>query len=422
MKILTSSLAAGSLAALAFFGYKENNSIRSLFTAEAKVKTEVAVNVKKDIYIQSAEQLQQSAPVMANTKIIEITQQPATANFSENQSLVSNEAADKLNTTSVMPHSIVISYKQPNIISRTIDMSKLTKKLATAGISLNVNTENTAVDSTEMNEHTVAGTKLPEQEFKKVAQQKAIIAPALVAPKKLVTITNEEPAIAAMVKTAAHTTVAAEKTDINTDKAAVKANVSQDMNSFASSKQVDNGADTYSYSSLSENAEQLREFAETSGSNAEFAIIVNLAVKSGKKRFFVVALASNTIIKSGVVAEGSGDVYSTYEKRYSNEMGSMSSALGIYKIGKQTKTGLSYPLFGLQETNSNAVKNSIMLQASEEVPYEEKNQPLFKTNGSLSLSARFLKEISPMLNESTKPVLMWVYDSAADNQAAYSSK
>jgi len=189
---------------------------------------------------------------------------------------------------------------------------------------------------------------------------------------------------------------------------------------FAAVSLADNGIDNYSYASLSEETEQLREFAERSGGNTDFGIVVNLGIKSGKKRFFVVDLSSNTIVKSGVVAEGSGDVYAAYEKRYSNEPGSMASSLGIYKIGKRAKTALSYQLFGLQESNSNAEKRSIVLQASDEVPYEEINFPLLKTNGSLSLSGRFLKEISPMLNESIKPVLLWVYDSAADGQSLYS--
>ncbi|MFT3932073.1 MAG: murein L,D-transpeptidase catalytic domain family protein [Chitinophagaceae bacterium] len=189
---------------------------------------------------------------------------------------------------------------------------------------------------------------------------------------------------------------------------------------FSSLRQPDKGAESYSYMSVYDETEKMKDYAVNNGCNTEYALMVNLGMKSGKKRFFVIDLASNTIVKSGVVSEGNSE---GAEKKYSNEIGSTASSLGAYKIGKRVKNdaGFGYRLVGLQESNNNAVKRSMMLQATEDVPYDEINFPVLKTDGSLSLSNRFLTEISPLIDESSKPMLLWVYDPNADNQALYSA-
>jgi len=278
-----------------------------------------------------------------------------------------------------------------------------------------------STDSTGLNNSmaTINSSKA-EPENNSIQPEKIEVEPAYTMPGKKAGTAYEGSQAMATVKLPAGNINTFAKSTNKAEKVNQKITGANMSAAFAAVSLADNGIDNYSYASLSEETEQLREFAERSGGNTDFGIVVNLGIKSGKKRFFVVDLSSNTIVKSGVVAEGSGDVYAAYEKRYSNEPGSMASSLGIYKIGKRAKTALSYQLFGLQESNSNAEKRSIVLQASDEVPYEEINFPLLKTNGSLSLSGRFLKEISPMLNESIKPVLLWVYDSAADGQSLYS--
>ena len=79
----------------------------------------------------------------------------------------------------------------------------------------------------------------------------------------------------------------------------------------------------------------------------------------------------------------------------------------------------SYSLQGLQESNSNASKRGLLLQTTDDVPNEEIDLPALTTNGSLSLSAPFFKQISPLLDAGSKPVLLWVYDPAAQSQPLY---
>ncbi|HTL10620.1 MAG TPA: murein L,D-transpeptidase catalytic domain family protein [Chitinophagaceae bacterium] len=194
-----------------------------------------------------------------------------------------------------------------------------------------------------------------------------------------------------------------------------------DISSFSAIRQPDKGADSYSYATIYNGTEALRDLAVRNGNNTDYAIMVNLGIKTGKKRFFLVDLTSNTIIKSGIVAEGSGDMTAVAEKKYSNDLGSTSTALGVYSIGKRTSKD-AYRLQGLQETNSNAAKRGMLLQATEDVPSDEIAFPLIKTSGSLSLSPGFFKEISAVLNASTKPVLLWVYDPTAEAQSAVAQK
>ena len=412
MKPLSKCLAAGSVAALALFGYYESASIHSFFNPATKATT---INTNKtDVFSQSAEQLKQSASLIAEIK------------HSQNQAALVKTTADKANdevraepnTIDYLTHAVLPSYKNI-VLKKEIDISKLTKKMSATTVSINVKISQ-ATDSIGVNNSIATVNSQKAEVNNSIQPEKNEMEPAYSMPKKMAGTAYEGNQAMTTAKFPAGSINTFAKSAVKAEKLNQKMTGANMSAAFAAVSLADNGADNYSYASLSEGTEQLREFAERSGGNTDFGIIVNLGIKSGKKRFFVVDLSSNTIVKSGVVAEGSGDVYSAYEKRYSNEPGSMASSLGIYKIGKRAKTALSYQLFGLQESNSNAEKRSMVLQASEEVPYEEINFPLLKTNGSLSLSGRFLKEISPMLNESVKPVLLWVCDPAADGQSLYS--
>ncbi len=192
--------------------------------------------------------------------------------------------------------------------------------------------------------------------------------------------------------------------------------------SFAAAKQVDKGSDSYSYTALLEETQQLQDYASKNGYNTDYAIIANLGIKQGKKRFFVVDLNSMTILKNGIVAQGKGDSTNSFEKRYSNEIGSAASALGIYKIGRpERENNYLCKLYGLEETNSNAAKRNLTLQGSDLIPYSDNNYNIVNTDGSLSISSKFLKEISNILDQNEKPVLLWVFDPTAESHSFYSS-
>ena len=440
MKLLTKCLAAGSLAAIVLFTYKERFDIHTFFNAGTKAN-QAGANDKRDPLSPSAAPLQKTAPLILQAKTecssqnrIEPSIKPHYS--STKQLLVSdNVLAESNNTVDFLSHAVLRPYKNVGF-KKNIVTSKLIKKMSAETISMHLKTIIPSADSTALTalDNGIKAEKMPElialknsqpakQEISSLQQEKVEMEAPITVPQKMAGTAYEGGVIAISPKIPANINNTISKAETKSEKNSQKATNSVNIPEFASLKQADNGTDTYSYASLYDGTEKLKEYAASSGSNTDYAIIINLGIKSGKKRFFVIDFSTNTIVKSGIVAEGSGDVYSSYEKRYSNEIGSMASSLGIYKIGKRIKSNVnySYRLYGMQESNSNAFKRSMMLQGSEDIPYDEISLPLLKTDGSLSLSARLLKEISPMLDASAKPVLLWAYDPSTDSQPLYSA-
>ena len=191
---------------------------------------------------------------------------------------------------------------------------------------------------------------------------------------------------------------------------------------YAASRKIEKGADSYSYMLLYQKAEQLKAYAKAHHYSTRYGFILNMGMKSGKKRFFIIDLATMTIIKNGVVAHGRGDSRFTLEKRYSNEEGSNCTSLGIYKVGRSYRGifGKAYKLYGLENSNSNAYKRAIVLHSMHNIPEEEIDFPIFQTEGCPSVSPEFLDNLGSIINHSSKPVLMWIFDPASENEPLYS--
>ena len=181
--------------------------------------------------------------------------------------------------------------------------------------------------------------------------------------------------------------------------------------------QAEVGRESYSYTVLYDRAEKIKAYAVRKGYDTSYAFMIDMGMKSGRKRFFVMDLNTMTIIKRGMVAHGRGNSSFTFNKTYSNTSGSNCTSLGIYKVGASYKGtyGLSYKLFGLENTNSNAYKRSIVLHGLSCVPYDESEFAISQSEGCPSLSPAFLKEISPIINSRSKPMLMWIYDPLAES-------
>jgi hypothetical protein len=186
---------------------------------------------------------------------------------------------------------------------------------------------------------------------------------------------------------------------------------------YASTRATEAGRDTYSYSLLYDRAERIKAYAARKGYDTSYAFMIDMGMKSSKKRFFVMDLNTMTIVKRGMVAHGRGSSSFTFNKRYSNTAGSNCTSLGIYKIGAQYKGsyGLSYKLIGLESSNSNAFNRSIILHGMSCIPYDESDAPICQSEGCPSLSPAFLKEITPIISSRQKPMLMWIYDPLAES-------
>lgn len=159
-------------------------------------------------------------------------------------------------------------------------------------------------------------------------------------------------------------------------------------------------------------AKKLAAMANKGEYNNEYAFLLDMSVKSNKYRFFIVNLKTMRIEKSALVAQGRGKENLNLDKEYSNKPNSNCSSLGMYKIGKSYEGafGHSYRLHGLESTNNNALKRFIVLHAMGTVPDMETNFPIWQSEGCPSVSPKVLERIGNMIDNSKKPILMWMYD------------
>ncbi|MEO5681905.1 MAG: murein L,D-transpeptidase catalytic domain-containing protein [Chitinophagaceae bacterium] len=171
------------------------------------------------------------------------------------------------------------------------------------------------------------------------------------------------------------------------------------------------GTEKYEAETLQQKINRIKKFAAENNYDTAVAFFIDMRVKSGKERFFVVNLASNTIFKKALAAHGKGNKKFTFDRKFSNDEGSNCTSLGIYKIGKAYTGafGLSYKLYGLNKTNNNALKRYVVLHAMGSIPDEESKWPITQTEGCPAVSPAFLHELAPLLDNAEKSVLLYIY-------------
>lgn len=174
------------------------------------------------------------------------------------------------------------------------------------------------------------------------------------------------------------------------------------------SKLVDNSPFHFKQESLNDFFDKNQQY------NTEISMFVDLGRPSNKKRFFVYNHLIEKTILSALVTHGSCNGTSAQiGSKYSNTESSYCSSLGKYKIGKSYygKFGLAYKLHGLEESNSNAFNRFIVLHSHSCVPNRERTLPICTSQGCPTVSPDFLDRISPIIDNSDKPILLWLYDS-----------
>lgn len=151
----------------------------------------------------------------------------------------------------------------------------------------------------------------------------------------------------------------------------------------------------------------------SSGSyNSKIAFLVDMRIKSGKNRFFVYNLENNTIIDQGLVANGAGSETAVKgELKFSNEPNSKSTSLGRYAIGKSYRGifGKAYLLKGLDQTNSNAAKRTIVLHSYSAVPEKEQDYYISLSQGCPMVSEVFFKRLEKVIDGSKSNIILNIY-------------
>ena len=137
-----------------------------------------------------------------------------------------------------------------------------------------------------------------------------------------------------------------------------------------------------------------------------------MSLPSGKNRFFVYDLQKDSIVKTSLVAHGSGNKGFSFTPKFSNQKESGCTALGKYRIGKgySGRFGPAYKLYGLDSSNSNAFSRSIVLHSYSCVPEGETYPyPICNSRGCPMVAPLFLKELQEIIGKSEEPVLLWIF-------------
>lgn len=147
--------------------------------------------------------------------------------------------------------------------------------------------------------------------------------------------------------------------------------------------------------------------------NTDIVFVIDMSIESGKKRFFVIDLKRDSVIDAGLVTHGRCNKNWLNGRKYSNEVGSGCTSLGLYKVGNPYKGwfGLAYKLHGLDSTNSNAYQRFVVLHSMECIPEAEVfPYPICQSDGCPTVSPGFLKKLQVLLDSSSKPVLLYLYE------------
>jgi len=157
-------------------------------------------------------------------------------------------------------------------------------------------------------------------------------------------------------------------------------------------------------------------FCKSKSLDTSIAFFVDMNVHSGKNRFFVIDLATNSILYKGLCCHGMG-MGSTEEKPvFSNTKGSNCTSLGKYKIGKRAFSNwgihVHYKMHGLENTNCNAFDRLVVLHSYDLVPEAEiypLHLPMGWSQGCPVISNNLMRSIDKLLINRKRPVLLWIY-------------
>jgi len=160
---------------------------------------------------------------------------------------------------------------------------------------------------------------------------------------------------------------------------------------------------------------QAKNFVSQNDYNTEVCFLVDMSIPSGKKRFFVYNMKKDSVESSSLVSHGAGSYKQGCDDNliFSNTPNSLMTSLGRYKIGVSYygEWGLSYKLYGLDSTNSNAFSRAIVLHSDSYVPEKETfPRHIYESSGCPIVSPSILTMLGKYINGSKKPILLWIYN------------
>ncbi len=165
---------------------------------------------------------------------------------------------------------------------------------------------------------------------------------------------------------------------------------------------------------------EAKTFCKENDYNESYYFLVDLSIHSGKNRFFIYDFASKKVLDKNLVTHGSCDQFEEnpdkWKKvKFDNRVDSHCSMKGKYKIGNRDYSSwginVKYWLHGLESTNKNAEKRVVVLHSWSAVKNKEvypKYSPL--SWGCPAVSDAFMEKLDERLQQSEKPVLLWIVE------------
>ena len=174
---------------------------------------------------------------------------------------------------------------------------------------------------------------------------------------------------------------------------------------------------TKNYSSFHKEA---AGFCKENQYNEDYYFLVDLSIHSGKNRFFIYDFETKQVMDKNLVTHGSCDQFEEnpdkWKKvKFDNRVDSHCSMIGKYKIGNRDYSSwginVKYWLHGLETSNKSAEKRVVVLHSWSAVKNKEvypKYSPL--SWGCPAVSDAFMEKLDIRLQQSEKPVLLWVIE------------
>lgn len=163
-----------------------------------------------------------------------------------------------------------------------------------------------------------------------------------------------------------------------------------------------------------------KKFCTKNNYNTNYYFLIDLSIHSGKNRFFVYDFETKKISDKNLVTHGSCDQYEDNPNKwevakFDNRKDSHCSMKGKFKIGKRDYSSwgihIKYWLHGLDTTNKTAVSRVVVLHSWNAVANEEIYPNVSPLSwGCPAVSNEFMKTLDNKLQNSQKPVLLWIID------------
>ena len=159
-------------------------------------------------------------------------------------------------------------------------------------------------------------------------------------------------------------------------------------------------------------AAEAKAFVEQNNYNNSVCFLIDMTILSGQNRFFVYDLAKDSVRSAGLVTHGCCNQDWLQGRKYGNEVGCGCTSLGKYRIGNQYygQFGLAFKLYGLEKTNDKAFARFVVLHSHSCVPESQVTDDICQSNGCPTVAPGFLQQLKTIINDSKKPVLLWIYD------------